>query len=354
MQGVPEGGVALRILDRSAEGAEQLLYQDPGYQDDGRGLDWEGRAEVGGRHWALEFRSTPAFDAERGLAASNIALAAGLILSALLGVVVMQTENRTRQIEREVEDRTSELTTSRNSLLAAGQHLEATQRRLEASNADLQQFAYVASHDLKAPLRTVGSFTSLLLEEIGETLTESGALYARHITGGVDRMNRLIDDLLDFARLNSEHEPFKEVDLSAVLDGCLATLAPRIAERSAEVVVHSLPKVHGDESQLEQLFQNLLGNSITYCDEEAPRVDVDASRGEEEWILSVRDNGIGITADDQSAVFDIFRRLHSASEYPGTGIGLAICRRVVTRHGGRIWVESTGRRGQHFSLHAAG
>jgi light-regulated signal transduction histidine kinase (bacteriophytochrome) len=228
---------------------------------------------------------------------------------------------------------------------------EALQEKVEElarSNAELALFTYIASHDLREPLRTVGSNLQLLDRQLGEESPPDVRKQIGFALGGVRRMQALIDDLLLYSRVGTEGRAFEDVDTSAAVDESIQALATAIDEGGVEMRVGSLPKVRADRSQLVQLFQNLISNAVKFRATEAPCVDVSAERGDQEWIFSVRDNGIGIDARYAEHVFTIFQRLHSQEEYPGTGIGLAVCRKIVERHGGRIWVESAPGGGSAF------
>ncbi|QLK25348.1 ATP-binding protein [Natrinema zhouii] len=214
------------------------------------------------------------------------------------------------------------------------------QRRLEESNERLQQFASVASHDLQEPLRMVTSYLQLLEQRYGDELDEDAAEFIDYAVDGAERMSAMIDGLLEYSRVETRGNPFDSVDLEAVLDDVLLDLEWRIADADAELTREPLPTVIGDASQLRQVFQNLLDNAIEYSGEQAPRVTISAARDGDEWIISVTDEGIGIDPTDEDRVFEVFERLHSHEEHEGTGIGLALCRRIVERHGGDIWIDA--------------
>ncbi len=224
------------------------------------------------------------------------------------------------------------------------------QRKLEESNERLEQFAYAASHDLQEPLRMVTSYLRLLERRFGDTLDEDGEEFLEYAVDGAERMRDMIDALLEYSRIETRGEPFEPVDLNEILEDVLADLQVQIVESGAEVTVEELPHLEGDASQLRQLFQNLLDNAITYSGDEPPLIHVDADRRNDEWVISVEDDGIGIEPDDQEQVFTVFDRLHSREEYDGTGIGLALCQRIIERHGGEIWVESEPGEGATFSF----
>ena len=224
------------------------------------------------------------------------------------------------------------------------------ERKLKESNERLQQFAYAASHDLQEPLRMVSSYLRLIKRRYADKLDEDGRDFIEFAVDGADRMRAMIDGLLEYSRVGTQGEPFEPVDLNDVLEDVMADLQIQIEEHDTEITVEDLPTVEGDASQLRQLFQNLLDNAIEYSGDEPPRVDVSATRSGDEWILSVTDEGIGIDPEDQERIFEVFQRLHTQDEHAGTGIGLALCKRIVERHGGEIWVDSTPGEGATFSL----
>lgn len=230
----------------------------------------------------------------------------------------------------------------------AEQTLRAANEELERSNLELQQFAYIASHDLQSPLRSISGFLQLLQQEYTGKLDEQAEQWIRFTVQNVTQMQTLIGDLLKYSRIDSRARPFGKVDMNEVMDNVTTMLDSSIQDSNAQITRDELPVVLGDHSQLAQLLMNLISNAIKYQGEAPPRVHVGAERREREWLLSVRDNGMGISHRHRERIFEIFRRLHTTRTHPGTGIGLAICRRVVTRHGGRIWVESTPGDGSTF------
>lgn len=242
---------------------------------------------------------------------------------------------------------------------AAGQRrlraqIEERNLALERSNAALQEFAYVASHDLQEPLRSVAGFTQLLRKRYAPNLDAEANEFIDFAVDGAVRMQQLIDDILTYSRVTTHGKPLEPTDLGEAAQRAVANLRFAIEERAADVQVAHLPHVRGDAVQLTQLLQNLIGNAVKYGGER-PRVRVSAQRDGEVWRVCVADNGIGIAPEYQDRVFRIFQRLHTRAEYSGTGVGLAICKGIVERHGGRIWVESDAGAGATFcfTLHGA-
>jgi PAS domain S-box-containing protein len=239
---------------------------------------------------------------------------------------------------------------ARSEAEAAGKALEKLVTELERSNAELQQFAYVASHDLQEPLRMVASYTQLLSRRYKGKLDEAADEFIAYAVDGANRMQTLINDLLAYSRVSTQGKAFEPTDCEDVLNQALANLRVALKESDAVVTHDPLPTVMGDDVQLMQLFQNLIGNAIKFRDEKPPAIHIGVERKvtEREWLICVRDNGIGMDAQYADRIFVIFQRLHSREEYPGTGIGLSVCKKVVERHGGRIWVESRPGEGSTF------
>jgi len=231
---------------------------------------------------------------------------------------------------------------------AQDEELQRTIKELARSNEELGQFAYVASHDLQEPLRMVASFTQLLGRRYKGKLDEDADEFIRYAVQGVNRMQQLINDLLDYSRVGTRGNPMMPVDCDKVIARVLDSLTTRIDENDATVTIGPMPTIVADAMQLEQLFQNLIGNALKYRGEAAPAVSVTAAEERDGWHFQVKDNGIGIDPAYAERIFIIFQRLHGKEEYEGTGIGLAICKKIVDRHGGRIWVESSPGQGSTF------
>lgn len=240
----------------------------------------------------------------------------------------------TEELERHITERTEEL--------------EKRNEELRASNENMEEFVYSVSHDLQEPLRMILSYLQLLERRHGQGWDDVGREFFHYALDGAQRMQRMIHSLLEYARAGTAALHFTLVDCNELLASVRLDLGHRIAESGATLTNDPLPSLMGDPVQLLQVFSNLVGNALKFRSEEAPQVHVSARQNEGEWIFSVRDNGIGIDPEDHYRIFSVFQRLHTQAEYEGTGIGLALCKRIIERHGGRIWVESEPRRGSTF------
>lgn len=220
---------------------------------------------------------------------------------------------------------------------------------LRRANDDLQQFGYSVSHDLQEPLRTVAAYSELLQKKFGGILGPAGARYVQHAVEAASRMQRLLEDLRNYLQVSTtDEDPGEEPDAEEVMQKTLSSLHRVIQESGASITSSALPRIAMPAFQLEQIFQNLISNAIRYRGEAPPRIQIAAAPKGAYWEFSIRDNGIGIAPEYKEQVFGVFKRLHSATDYPGTGMGLAICKRIVERRGGRIWVESMPGQGSTF------
>ena len=226
--------------------------------------------------------------------------------------------------------------------------IKRTQEELKRSNSELEQFAYVASHDLQEPLRMVTNYVQILAEDYKGKLSDDADRFIEYIVDGAGRMRTLIDALLSISRIGNQGRAFEPTDCNDVLRRVIANLETTIDNSGAMVTHDVLPMVNGDAVQLAQLFQNLISNGIKFRREDMPHVHVSAEKKDDEWVFSVRDNGIGIAPRHYQRIFLMFQRLHGRSEYSGTGIGLALCQKIVQRHRGRIWLDSEEGRGSTF------
>ena len=259
------------------------------------------------------------------------------------------------RLERTVQERTMAMTVA-NEMLAsevterkqAEKDLKQALAKLNRSNEELKQFAYVASHDLQEPLRTMIGYVQLLEHQYGQELGPDAGKFISKAIDSAKRMQGLIQDILAYSHLGTEGRPFEWVSGVTLLEQVFANLRNMIETSGAVITYDTLPTVMGDVTQLTQLFQNLLSNAIKYKNTQPPHIHIGAERKNHHWVFSVRDNGIGIDPQFLERVFEVFQRLHTREEYPGTGIGLALCHKIVDRHGGRIWIESEIGKGSVF------
>ncbi|WP_459883067.1 PAS domain-containing sensor histidine kinase [Halorubrum gandharaense] len=228
--------------------------------------------------------------------------------------------------------------------------LEATNERLETSNERLEKFAYAASHDLREPLRMVSSYLQLIEQRYADELDEDGEEFIEFAVDGADRMSDMIEALLQYSRVETRGDSFEPTDLNELVEEVRADLRLRLGEADATITVDDLPAVRADPDQLRQVFQNLIDNGVEYSGDAPPSMHVSAERAGDRVVVAVADEGIGIGEDGQERVFDVFERLHTRDEHPGTGIGLALCRRIIERHNGEMWVDSEPGAGATFSF----
>jgi light-regulated signal transduction histidine kinase (bacteriophytochrome) len=273
----------------------------------------------------------------------------GLLLAALLYVarIADRVEEERVRAERGNAAAAPALAQRAAELERANAELAAASARLERSNEELQRFATVASHDLREPLRVVSGFADLLARRHGDDLGTDGKRFVEAITGGVARMDQMIADLLAYARAGRVDQPLEPVDSNAVVADALAGLQRAIDDANAELEVEPLPMVNGNATALRQLFQNLIANAIKFVADGPPHVRIWAAEVPEGLRFTIRDNGVGIDPSQADRIFEMFTRLHSES-YPGTGVGLAVCQRIVDVHGGRIWFEPAPGGGSQF------
>jgi len=267
---------------------------------------------------------------------------------------IQKRDAELQQTHTELEKRVQELQHEVAERRRAEESLANKTAELQRSNRELEQFAYVASHDLQEPLRMVTGYSQLLARRYRDKLDQTAQEYIGFAVDGARRMQRLIQDLLTYSRVGTRGKAFAAADCEAILATTLTGLQVAIKESGAIITHDPLPTVTCDEGQIGQLFQNLIGNGIKYRNSKAPEVHLSCEREGKDWLFSVRDNGIGIDPQHAERIFVIFQRLHTSEEFEGTGIGLAVCKKIVERHGGRIWVESELGKGAtfYFSLPA--
>jgi len=259
------------------------------------------------------------------------------------------------ELEKRVQERTAELAALNEELRKeiearkqAERMLELKANELARSNADLEQFAYSVSHDLREPLHVVAGFLRLLAKRCQGKIDSKGQEYIDHAIKSVQRMEQMIDDILSYSRISTRGKEFELTDCNHVLDQVLEDLKLAIEESGVSITREPLPTVMADAGQLARVFQNLLGNAIKFRSDRPLKIRVGAERLGDHWRFFVQDNGIGMCSKDCERIFFLFERLHDKSKYPGTGIGLAICKRIIERHGGRIWAESEPGQGSTF------
>ena len=251
-------------------------------------------------------------------------------------------------LEMRVRERTDELVQEVKEREMVQLKLTRSLEDLERSNKELEEFAYVASHDLQEPLRKMASFSDLLGKRYRDQLDDRADKYLGYIADGAARLQRLINDLLSFSRVGRADFTLIPTNLEDVLKGTLTDIQPLITETHAEIQYDPLPTLKVNPFQLRQLFQNLISNAIKFHGDHPPGIHISAKQEGGEWVISVRDNGIGFVPQHAEQIFEVFKRLHTKETYPGTGIGLAICKKIAERHGGRIWAESEPGRGSTF------
>lgn len=333
------------------------------------------RLPLAGGGWAFLVLAADKSELEAGLGAFQRAAAAGSAAIALvllpLGLYVLRrtistpVERLTRAVRAvregrfeavawgggsgELAELAEAVDAMAGTIRARARDLEGTVDELSRSNAELQQFAHIAAHDLNEPVRLVVSYAQLLERRLGPRLDAEEREFMDYLTAAARRMHALVGDILAHAQAGMRELAFEPVEVDALVAAVLDTLRPSIEAAGAHVEVRPLPRVVASASQLQQVFQNLVGNALKFtAPRQAPVIRIEAEARPGEWLFTVSDNGIGIEPQYQERIFQVFQRLHAQDRYPGTGIGLAICKRVVERHGGRIWVDSAPGRGSRF------
>jgi PAS domain S-box-containing protein len=334
---IPEGFAERLIADGTRTPAEALVQQI------GTGIELSGRRKDGSR-FPIEIMLSPLESAD------------GILVTAAIRNI--SARNKSDRDKANLRDHATALQAAHNELELRVKErtleLAASNQILERSNIELQQFAYVASHDLQSPLRNISGFVELLHIKYEGKLDEQADDWIRRTIQATVQMQALIKDLLAYSRVDSRLRPFVATPFIDVFNDAVGLLESAISDAGAQVTCSDLPVITGDRSQLVQLLDNLIGNGLKYRSDKAPRVHLSAKRNENEWTFSVCDNGIGIAPEYRERIFEIFQRLHDKKDYPGTGIGLAVCRRIVSRHGGRIWADSETGQGSafHFTIPA--
>jgi signal transduction histidine kinase len=273
-----------------------------------------------------------------------------LVLTLLAGAVLFRFETQRSRYLQELLLTGGRLAVEAEDHRRTARKLAKRTEEVERSNKDLQQFAYVASHDLQEPLRMVSSYVQLLQRRYKDKLDADAQDFIGFAVDGATRMQHMIQDLLSYSRVNTHGHPPAPTDTGGVLTQVLTNLRLAVDESGARITHDPLPVVEADGTQLVQLFQNLIANAIKFCSMPPPHIHVSAEKEDRYWVFSVRDNGIGLDPEFADRIFTIFQRLHTRQDYPGTGIGLAVCKRIVERHGGSIWVTSAPGEGSTFSF----
>lgn len=250
----------------------------------------------------------------------------------------IEAEEKLRELNQELQQKVIERTAELNRTL----------EDLKRSNEELEQFAYVSSHDLQEPLKTIGFYLSQLEKKCNDVLDPEGKEYIHNAIDGSKRMSRLINDLLQYARLEKNSEPFKKVDTGKVLKNVLKNMTEYIQVNKANIKFNDLPDTYGDHIQLGSLFQNLISNAIKFHNGRIPDVHISSIETDKNWQFSIKDNGIGIEPGHFDSIFSLFQRVKNEEDYDGSGIGLSVCKKIVERHGGKIWVESNINEGSIF------
>lgn len=353
--------IQVAVFDASAPAAEQVLFtedEDPsaaagvaagGTKSEAASeLERTATLEFGGREWVLRFVPTAEYMAAHRSWEAWAVLAAALLFTGLLAAMLLMMTGRAAKIEKLVAQRTLELAQANRNLEKSTEELRHKVIELARSNADLEQFAHVASHDLQEPLRMVASYTELLADRYQDRLDQEGHKYIAYAVSGARRMQVLIEDLLSYSRVGRSDPSLEPINCTEVVDRIMRDLKMTIEETGAEVVYRQLPTVRADSTELGHVFQNLIANAVKFRSDEPPRIQIGAKHRKSEWQFSVSDNGIGFDMEFSDRIFEIFRRLHVQRDYPGSGVGLAICKRIIDRHGGRIWAQSAPGKGSTF------
>lgn len=331
----------LAVYDNSSENPENLIYSTADIRAK-PSFVLRKDVEVKQRKWHFVWRSTPAFERKSASNEPFIILISGLLFTGLFGLLLVMMGRRNETVERMVETRTAELA-EREANLA--QVID----KLTQSNAELERFAYVVSHDMQEPIRAVANFSSLLWHQYESKLDPAGQKYLTIISDSARRLQAMVSDLLEYARVGQGARAHERIDSNLLMQYVLDNLKVSIDEHDAEVSYENLPSFMGYPVQFMSLMQNLINNAIKYQPAGArPQVVVTATDQGDHFLFSVRDNGIGIDPANAEKIFEPFKRLHTYQDYNGTGLGLAVARKIVDNHGGRIWVESKPGAGSTF------
>ena len=339
MEGLTDFGgnqVDVVVYDGSKNAEEAIIFDGALPENKSQAFDFTKTTQVrvAGRKWTLQWNVTKNFNPPANYNVAILLLVSGIIFSSFVYVILTQLLRRKEIIDDEVKEQTKVIKQQ-------GRQREQLVQQLARSNEDLERFAYIASHDLQEPLRMVRSFTGLLEEQYADKLDDTAKKYIGFAYSSAGRMQELINDLLEYSRIGTDAERYEDMHLDDILSDVLENLQERIVESKAEISSDDLPTVHGNPVRMTRLLQNLIGNAIKYQPEdENPKIHVYSAEKDDLWLISVSDNGIGIEEKYSQKIFEPFERLHGKSEYSGTGMGLAICKRIVEDFGGTIWVTS--------------
>ena len=346
----------ISLFDVTENQSGSVLYARSNRTNIATAPEYERSISIGGRVWRVLIRKNNINTAVAGEA--WVALAVCLAFTCLLLIYLAAILNRQRTITRLVDERTNALNQALAEVEQTAEQREAARAELArkadalaASNADLEQFAYIASHDLKEPLRTIASYIQLIQRDLQGKLNEESTQYMKFILDGAARMQQLIEDLLSYSKVGGGELNVTEFPAESLATGSIESLTDLIERNQAEILIGDLPVIKGDRSLLGLLMQNLIANAIKFRSKDTnPVIHVGAKRDDGCWHFSVRDNGIGIDSKNQRTVFNLFQRVHTRQEYEGTGLGLAICQRIIHRHGGTLWVNSELGKGSTFTF----
>lgn len=351
--------LGVQVLEPFDGTSTRVLYDSAGKNDVLNEVAWTFPARLGQDWYFMKFVPTQAYLKEHRPILAWALMALGLLFVGLLGAFLLVESGKTARIAFLVEERTRELNETKEILRRSRDELELRvnertaelkrlNHELERSNAELERFAFVASHDMKEPLRMISSYVQLLKRRYSKVWEPEADEFVDYAVEGTVRLRNLIDDLLTYSRVGVGVPARGRVDLNRLLDEVLDDLRPLLAETNAKVDHAPLPEVVADPVQMRQLFQNLVSNSIRFRREVSPVVWVSAVRHEREWEFCVKDNGIGFEPEYAEKIFTLFQRLHSKDRYPGSGIGLAICKKIVEGSGGKIWADASPGNGASF------
>lgn len=346
----------MSIYQIEKSGEHKLLYSSATKMNDyDNNLAWQKTVTINDALLLLKFNASQKYLNSTQTWEVWVVPLCGVLLTGLLGALLLSVTGKAAMIEGVVGQRTQELRMLNEHLIneiKQRKHAEAALKthanELARSNSELEQFAYVASHDFKEPLRMIVTFLQLLERKYRDQLDTEGKEYIQFAVDGAKRMQALINDLLTFSQVNAYNTKLELVSCDSIVGQVLDNLKIAIEEHHAQITVDVLPILLADKTQLLQLFQNLISNAIKFSDKNEPKVHVGVSPYKSTWIFSVRDNGIGISPEFYERIFALFQRLHTRETFQGTGIGLAVCKKIVEQHGGQIWVDSVEGEGSIF------